>query len=303
MSGPWWNPLSWGEHYDAKLNQVWWSEHEEVPILAVGVYLCIVFTGPKFIAQFPPGPMQKKLLKCLFILWNLGLSLFSWLGLWHAVPHLYKYVMSHGYFKSVCSDPGEWYAQGKVAYWLEMFILSKFPELLDTVFLVLQGKRVIFLHWYHHITVLLFCWQAYIRDAGPGLWYCAMNYSVHAFMYLYYAGMAIPAIRNYVAFASVFITTAQIVQMITGATVTMSAAWWWMRDLDCHLKQSTCSLGVVMYLSYLGLFVGLFADKYCTRCKPCGQNPCMGEVSSDSAGMFRAVTTQSAATNGKAKST
>jgi len=270
-------------------------------MLAVGLYLCIVFNGPKVIAQFPPGPVQKKLLKALFILWNLSLSAFSWLGLVHVVPHLVSYLSSDGYFKSICSDPRVWFADGKVAFWLEMFIMSKFPELLDTVFLVLQNKRVIFLHWYHHITVLLFCWQAYIRDAGPGLWYCAMNYSVHSFMYLYYAGMAVPALRKYVSFMSIFITTGQILQMVVGAAVTMSAAWWWVRGIDCHLQQSTCCLGVVMYLSYLGLFVGLFMDKYCTRCKPCGTNPCMGEVSSDSAGMFRAVTTQVAATNGKAK--
>jgi len=217
-----------------------------------------------------------------------------------AVPHLYSRVQSHGYFKSVCSDPREWMATGEVSFWLYMFILSKFPELLDTMFLVLQGKRVIFLHWYHHITVLIFCWQAYIREAGSGLWYCAMNYSVHAFMYLYYAGMAVPAIRKYVSFMGIFITTAQILQMVIGAAVTLSAAWWWVRGFDCHLQQSTCSLGVVMYLSYLGLFVGLFVNKYCTRCKPCGENPCMGEASSDSAGMFRAVATQSVATHGKA---
>ena len=38
-----------------------------------------------------------------------------------------------------------------------MFMLSKFPELVDTVLLVLRGRPVPFLHWYHHITVLLYC--------------------------------------------------------------------------------------------------------------------------------------------------
>jgi len=227
--------------------------------------------------------VQKNLLKYMWFLWNLGLSAFSWFGLIITVPRLSNILLSHGYFKSICTDPWEWYTDGKVAFWLEMFILSKFPELLDTVFLVLQGKRVIFLHWYHHITVLFFCWQAYVRDAGTGLWYCAMNYSVHAVMYLYYAGMAVPAIRKYVSYMSLFITVAQILQMFVGAAVTMNAAWWWVRGFDCHLQGSTCSLGVVMYLSYLGLFVALFADKYCTRRKPVEKKPCTDEVSSDMA--------------------
>lgn len=285
------SPLSWGEGYNvAKAHQTWWSEHEEFVILTVGIYLCIVFNGPALMARYPPGPLQRAWLKKLFIAWNLSLSVFSWLGLVHVVPHLYKRVSSQGMYLSICADPADWYTRGKVAFWLEMFVMSKFPELMDTVLLVLQGKRVIFLHWYHHTTVLIFCWQAYIRNAGPGLWYCAMNYSVHAFMYLYYAGMAIPSLRRFVSPWSMLITTAQILQMVVGAAVTLSAAWWWLQGTDCHLQQSTCCLGVVMYLSYLGLFVALFVDKYCCcRSKSRGKDPCMGEVSSDSAGMFRAA--------------
>jgi len=256
-------------------------------MLAVGLYLCLVFHGPKIMAAHPLGVRQRQVLKMLFILWNLALSTFSWIGLYHVVPHLSKTLRAEGFFFTVCSPPTAWYTGGKVGFWLEMFILSKFPELLDTVFLVLNGKQVIFLHWYHHVTVLLFCWQAYIRDAGPGLWYCGMNYTVHAFMYLYYAGMALPRLRWIVSPWSILITTAQILQMVMGSVVTMSAAWWWMHGMSCHLRQSTCCLGVVMYLSYLSLFVGLFVDKYCGRCKPCGTDPCMGEISKDSVGMFR----------------
>lgn len=39
---------------------------------------------------------------------------------------------------------------------------------------------------YHHATVLLFCWHAYSARIGTGLWYAAMNYSVHGIMYAYF---------------------------------------------------------------------------------------------------------------------
>lgn len=35
-------------------------------------------------------------------------------------------------------------------------------ELGDTLFLVFRGKTVPFLHWYHHVTVLYFCWLGYV---------------------------------------------------------------------------------------------------------------------------------------------
>jgi elongation of very long chain fatty acids protein 6 len=37
---------------------------------------------------------------------------------------------------------------------------------VDTLFIVLRKKPLIFLHWYHHITVLLFCWHAFATQSS-----------------------------------------------------------------------------------------------------------------------------------------
>jgi elongation of very long chain fatty acids protein 6 len=34
---------------------------------------------------------------------------------------------------------------------------SKVPETVDTLFIVLRRQELIFLHWYHHASVLIYC--------------------------------------------------------------------------------------------------------------------------------------------------
>ncbi len=68
-------------------------------------------------------------------------------------------------------------------FWTWMFILSKVPELGDTVFIVLRKQKLIFLHWYHHVTVLLYTWYSFAGFVAPGRWFITMNYMVHSIMY------------------------------------------------------------------------------------------------------------------------
>lgn len=70
--------------------------------------------------------------------------------------------------------------QDKVSgFWTWMFVLSKLPELGDTVFIVLRKKPLIFLHWYHHITVLLYTWYSFTEYTSSARWFVVMNYCVH----------------------------------------------------------------------------------------------------------------------------
>jgi len=48
------------------------------------------------------------------------------------------------------------------------FCFSKLPELIDTVFIVLRKQPLIFLHWYHHASVLIYCWFSYQDYSSTG---------------------------------------------------------------------------------------------------------------------------------------
>ena len=69
---------------------------------------------------------------------------------------------------------------GAGGFWTLAFVLSKLPELVDTAWIVARKRPLIFLHWYHHVTVLLFCWHCYVVRSSLGLPFMAMNFSVHA---------------------------------------------------------------------------------------------------------------------------
>ena len=67
-----------------------------------------------------------------------------------------------------------------------LFTLSKIPELIDTFFIIARKKKLIFLHWYHHATVLMYSFYLYKDRLAGAAYYGTMNFTVHAIMYTYY---------------------------------------------------------------------------------------------------------------------
>jgi len=123
---------------------------------------------------------------------------------------------------------------------------------------------VIALQWWHHSTVLLYCWHSYSVRIATGLWFAAMNYSVHSVMYGYFAVVA-TKYRKYVAPFAIFITVAQLAQMLVGMFVTVKAVMYQDQGHECHVNKTNSVLGLTMYFSYFVLFGKLFVDNYVTQ--------------------------------------
>ncbi|TPP53472.1 GNS1/SUR4 family protein [Leishmania donovani] len=109
---------------------------------------------------------------------------------------------------------------GPRAFYTALFMYLKTPELLDTLFLVLQRKPVSFLHWYHHIVTAIYCWHASYVLIPSGIVFCAMNYFVHSFMYFYYFLVMMGLRKSIRPFAPV-ITLLQVLQMFIGMYITV----------------------------------------------------------------------------------
>ncbi|XP_017876926.2 elongation of very long chain fatty acids protein 6, partial [Ceratina calcarata] len=146
-------------------------------------------------------------------------------------------------------------------FWTWMFVLSKLPELGDTIFIVLRKQPLIFLHWYHHITVLLYSWFSYTEYTASARWFVVMNYFVHSVMYSYYA---LKAMRYRPPKGiSMLITTLQLAQMVIGCAINIMAYQYLEGgQIDCHISHVNVRLGLVMYFSYFVLFARFFQQAY-----------------------------------------
>jgi len=197
--------------------------------------------------------------------------LFSFWGAIKTVPELLNNVATLPFDRTVCDKAELWGGPG-TGLAVQLFILSKLPELIDTVFIVIRKKPLIFLHWYHHVTVLAYCWHSYVTENGAGLYFIGMNYTVHAVMYFYYFLMAMRAIPKW--FPSWIITTMQILQMVVGTTVVGFSIYYKNYGSEHHPTPGSCNVtnnnlivGGIIYASYLYLFMEFAVKRYIFKAK------------------------------------
>ena len=243
---------------DSMIAQPW------IPVVAILLYGVGIRYGQAYFAPQPRWDWRISMAA-----WNLGLSLFSAIGFLRTAPTLWHNFTHYTLQDNFCFDPESHFGSGSTGLWVQLFILSKFPELIDTFFIVIHKKPLIFLHWYHHISVLLYCWHSYVTKAPTGIIFCVMNYAVHAIMYFYYFLMA--ARIKPKCFNAMYITTAQISQMIVGVLVTIYGCFLlWIQKVSpdtCWLTPENNFAALLMYGSYLFLFLQFFWQRYDTTTK------------------------------------
>ena len=141
------------QNYDSNIGLNFTKEHPYLPIGITFGYLSACYLGQQYMSFRNAYDLRLPL-----AFWNLFLSTFSFIGMMRTVPQLIYNLNSMTLVDNLCTDPKESFAKGACGLWVQLFIFSKIPELIDTFFIVARKKPLLFLHWYHHVTVLLFCW-------------------------------------------------------------------------------------------------------------------------------------------------
>ena len=112
----------------------------------------------------------------------------------------------------------------------------------------------------------LFTFHAFAYEQAPSIFYAAMNLSVHAVMYAYYAFGAMRVRPNPIP--AILLTSGQLAQMAVGVAIHGACFYLYYskgnvyNGIQCGVSIENAWAGVVMYLSYFGLFLKLFVDKY-----------------------------------------
>eukprot|EP00900_Chrysochromulina_parva_P024168 jgi/Chrpa1/6385/Chrysochromulina_OHIO_Genome00015395-RA len=256
----------------------WTSEHWEVALVAGAFYLVMIVGLKSYMAK-----REKFRLQNWVICWNFFLSIFSLAGCIACWPKFLvgsdAGLLSRGWYPSVCAHATS-YGYGYSGLFVCLFIYSKLAELVDTFFLLVRKSPVILLHWYHHLSVLLYCWHAYSARIGTGLWFASMNYGVHSIMYFYF-GLTQTGERGR-KFAKKFamlITTLQLTQMVFGIAVTVSSVIYHAQGRVCYVSLVNSGFGLAMYVSYFFLFLQLFLENYVFNKK--GGKPVKAKAESD----------------------
>ncbi|RUS78585.1 hypothetical protein EGW08_013653 [Elysia chlorotica] len=218
-------------------------------------YAIIVFGG-----QFLMKHRPKYDLRPMLALWSGILAIFSIFGAIRTWPELISVIKNHSLQYSVCVPT---YFKGVTSFWAFLFTVSKVYELGDTVFIVLRKQPLIFLHWYHHITVLIYVWYSYTDHTAPGRWFMVMNYTVHAFMYSYYTLRALKF--RFPRYVNMIITSLQLTQMIIGVTINIWIYQIKGRGEQCQQTYENLKYSSAMYFTYFVLFAQFFYSTYITK--------------------------------------
>lgn len=248
------------ENYNPIHVRDYMTENPWIPVVAILGYGVMIGVGKTYFATRDAWSWRPAL-----ALWNLALSVFSFVGFCRVAPQLVHNLYYYTISENFCFDPEQMYGSDRmVGTWVQLFCLSKFPELIDTLFILVHKKPLILLHWYHHISVLAYCWHAYVTKAPPGIIFCVMNYAVHAIMYFYYFLMAVKCKPKW--FNSMYITVSQISQMVVGVIVTvLGIVLPPIYGKECHIKKENNMAALIMYGSYLLLFLQFFFQRYAVK--------------------------------------
>lgn len=168
----------------------------------IATYYLVIFGGRELMRSRPAFKLNT-----LFMIHNFYLTAISGGLLILFAQQLLPSMWKKGFYDCMCGASG-WSQNLLILYYLNY--LTKYLELLDTVFLVVKKKPLTFLHTYHHGATALLCYTQLVGETPVSWVPITLNLSVHVVMYWYYFQSA----RGVKVWWKQYITMFQITQFV-----------------------------------------------------------------------------------------
>ena len=160
--------------------------------------------------------------------------------------------ISYYNFIQISHIGSSYHQQGHLSLIRNVYLVSKMWEWIDTILLIVNKKKVITLHWWHHSTITWAFYTGFYSSSNYTIGF--LNNIIHIIMYLYYADVKM--IKPYAK----YLTSLQIVQLFSGVYMNYLSYYY-----NTEYKYRLFSIiNGCLFFSYGIMFLQFFNTKYST---------------------------------------